>query len=163
MDARGFQIEYKRLILPLGMFALRIVGSVTEAEDVVQTAFLKVWDKVSAGEGISNFKAYMYMTVRNIALDSIKNSHKDELLDENLPVSDEDIDTSDRDARIWRIVDSLPERCRQVLLMSKRDGMTNAQIAEELGISIKTVENQMTKALNKLRGYKDLKILTFFL
>lgn len=162
MDARSFQAEYQKMLLPLGMYALRMVGSVTEAEDVVQGAFMKAWDKVAAGGEIANFKAYMYMAVRNGSLDFLRGARATEELDEEMPVAEEEIDTSERDARIWRIVDSLPPRCREVLLMSKRDGMGNAQIAAELGISVKTVENQMTKALNKLRGYKDLKILTFF-
>ena len=49
-------------------------------------------------------------------------------------------------------VDGLPSRCREVFLMSKRDGLSNVEIAAELGISVKTVENQMTKAFARLRS-----------
>ena len=66
-------------------------------------------------------------------------------------VSESDIDTSERDAKIWRAIGSLPEKCRKVFLMSKQKGMRNDEIAMEMGISIKTVKNQMTKALARLR------------
>ncbi len=94
----------------------------------------------------------MYRAVRNACLSHLRN--KKEFLDETyLPeVSEEDIDTSQRDARIWNAIDSLPEKCREIFLMSKRDGLSNEEIAEELDISIKTVKNQMTKAFSRLRG-----------
>ena len=66
-------------------------------------------------------------------------------------MSDETVDTSQRDARVWKAIDELPERCREVFLLSKHDGLSNEEIAEELGISIKTVKNQMTKAFSRLR------------
>jgi RNA polymerase sigma-70 factor (ECF subfamily) len=77
-------------------------------------------------------------------------------------VSDEDIDLSQRDALLWRAVDALPERCREIFLMSKRDGMSGAEIAEELGISPKTVENQITKAYRSLRDTLNPSIHLFF-
>lgn len=161
MDKYKFQREYERLCLPLGMYALRITESVDDAEDAVQTAFINVWNKVAEGLEIENFKQYMYAAVRNCALTIVRNRSNYAPTEAAADVSAEEIDTSERDARIWRTVDALPERRRTILLMSKRDGMTNAQIAEELCISIKTVENQMTKALSALREHSDLKILTF--
>ncbi len=93
----------------------------------------------------------MYRIVRNEALDFMRRNRPTVGLDE-VPEADEPaIDTSERDARIWRAVDALPERCREVFLMSKRDGLSNSEIAEELGLSEKTVRNQMTKAYSRLR------------
>ena len=78
-------------------------------------------------------------------------------------ISDEDIDTSERDAVLWTAIDALPERCRDIFLMSKRDGMSNAGIAAELGISVKTVENQMTKAFSRLREAGTKSVFPAFL
>lgn len=78
-----------------------------------------------------------------------KNNFED--IDAIPEISEEAIDTSIRDARIWKAIDGLPEKCREIFLMSKRDGFSNQEIADELGISIKTVKNQMTKALSRLR------------
>lgn len=141
------------------MYALRIVDDADVAEDMVQEAFLKAWKHIDVGAGISNFSAFMYRCVRNECLSYIS-TRKDCVGEKFIPdVSDDVIDTSLRDARIWKAIDDLPEKCREVFLMSKRDGYSNDEIADELGISVKTVKNQMTKALSRLRealspGYK---------
>lgn len=93
----------------------------------------------------------IYRCVRNECLTYLsiqENKAGEELIPD---IGEEVIDTSFRDARIWKAIDELPEKCREIFLMSKRDGYSNEEIAEELGISIKTVKNQMTKALNRLR------------
>jgi RNA polymerase sigma-70 factor (ECF subfamily) len=69
------------------------------------------------------------------------------------------------EARLWTAIDSLPEKCRQIFLMSKRDGLKYEEIAEELGLSVNTVRNQISKALNTLKdGAKKIYsfILSFF-
>jgi RNA polymerase sigma-70 factor (ECF subfamily) len=78
-------------------------------------------------------------------------------------VCEEIIDTSFRDARIWKAIDELPEKCREIFLMSKRDGLSNAEIADEMNISIKTVKNQMTKAFTRLRESLSTEHKPFFL
>ncbi len=78
-------------------------------------------------------------------------------------VCEEIIDTSFSDARIWKAIDELPEKCREIFMMSKRDGLTNAEIAEEMNISIKTVKNQMTKAFARLRVSLSTGHMPFFL
>ncbi|MDE6324284.1 MAG: RNA polymerase sigma-70 factor [Paramuribaculum sp.] len=146
-----FEKEFKRLYLPLGMYALRIVGDACDAEDIVQNSFLKVWQSIDDGRQVENFTGLMYRTVRNEALDYLRRCRPTVRLDE-IPEADAPaIDTSERDARIWRAVDSLPEKCREIFLMSKRDGLSNGEIAEELGLSEKTVRNQMSKAYSRLR------------
>ena len=71
----------------------------------------------------------------------------------NMPSDDTDLqEQSEREARLWTEIDSLPTMCRRVFLMSKRDGKRNSDIAETLGISIKTVEAHMHKAYATLRG-----------
>lgn len=151
MTAREFEIGFRGLYLPLGMYAMRIVGDAAEAEDMVQDAFAKAWAYVEEGGDIGNLRAFMYRAVRNACLTHLRD--KREMLGaDSLPeVAEEDIDTSMRDAMIWKAIDSLPDRCREVFLMSKRDGLTNEEIADELGLSIKTVKNQMTKAFARLR------------
>ena len=151
MTTKEFEIFFRKLYLPLGMYALRIVDDADLAEDLVQDAFMKAWFYIENDGEIINFSSFMYKTVRNICLSYLRD--RKEMLDEsNFPeVSEDEIDTSFRDARIWKAIDSLPEKCREVFLMSKRDGLTNEEIAEELGISIKTVKNQMTKAFSRLR------------
>lgn len=149
--------------MPLGMYALRIVDVVDDAEDVVQEAFTKAWRKIEAGVDVGNFKSYMYMAVRNEAI-SLLRSRREQVSVDAVPEPEaEIIDTSERDAALWRAIDALPERCREVFLMSKRDGLKNVEIADELGISEKTVRNQLTKAFERLRGALEPGRKHFFL
>lgn len=133
------------------MYALRLVDDAVVAEDMVQDAFMKAWIYIEKGGEIDNFTAFMYRTLRNVCLSYLRDK-RDMLGEEYIPeVEEEDIDTSFRDAEIWKAIDSLPEKCREIFLMSKRDGLTNEEIADELEISVKTVKNQMTKAFQRLR------------
>ena len=151
MNSSDFDKFFRSLYLPLGMFALRIVEDPDTAEDLVVEAFTKTWQKLESGAPIDNFKAYMYRSVRNECISYIRNK-KETIGLENVPdITEEIVDTSERDARIWKAIDNLPPKCRQVFLLSKQDGLSNEEIANKLGISIKTVKNQMTKAFSRLR------------
>lgn len=151
MTAREFEEYFRKLYLPLGMYALRIVDDADDAEDLVVETFLKTWHQVEEGGEIDNFKAFLYRAVRNECISFLRRK-KETVGVEFIPeVDEETVDTSERDAEIWKAIDQLPEKCREVFLLSKCDGLTNEEIAEELGISIKTVKNQMTKAFSRLR------------
>lgn len=151
MKEKEFDIYFRKLYLPLGMYALRIIGDAGTAEDLVAGAFSKVWHKIAEGLEIENFKSYMYQTVRNECLSYLRNKKETVGLENVGEINDETIDISERDAILWKAIDELPEKCRQVFLLSKRDGLSNDEIAEEMGISVKTVKNQMTKAFSRLR------------
>lgn len=151
MKSSEFDIYFRKLYLPLGMFALRMVEDADVAEDLVSNTFANVWQKMVDGIEIINFKAYLYQSVRNECLVFLRDKKEMVSLDNILEVDEETIDTSERDAKIWKAIDQLPEKCRQVFLLSKRDGLSNEEIAKEMGISIKTVKNQMTKAFSRLR------------
>ena len=145
------------------MYALRLVDDAVIAEDMVQDAFMKAWIYIEKGGEIDNFTAFMYRTLRNVCISYLRDK-RDMLGEEYIPdVEEEDIDTSFRDAEIWKAIDSLPEKCREIFLMSKRDGLTNEEIADELGISVKTVKNQMTKAFQRLREALSGGHIPFFL
>lgn len=150
MDHRYFKQLFDKTYMPLCMYALRILGDTDAADDAVQQAFVSVWERVAAGGGIENPRAYLYRAVRNEALHILPSDLR-EKLDTAPEVTDECMDTSERDAALWKAVDSLPTRCREVFLAAKRDGLTHAEIAEDMGISEKTVEAQITKALRRLR------------
>ncbi len=153
MEVRAFELQYRTLYRPLGMYALRITGDIDSAEDVVQESFAQVWESLNRGTEISDLRRYMYTAVRNNALMAMRGSINKVSFDESysdLPL-EEAIDTSERDSRLWGVIDKLPDQCRNVFLMSKRDGMTYAQIAEELNLSVRTVEHHISKALERLR------------
>ena len=74
---------------------------------------------------------------------------------------EEDILRSERDARLWDAIDRLPPERKKIFLLSKRDGLKYQEIAEELNLSVKTVENQMSKALKALRE-TAIRVYMFF-
>lgn len=151
MTGHEFDIFFRRMYLPLGMFALRIVDDAQSAEDIVEDAFMRAWQQIEEGKEFDDFKAYMYRSVRNGCISFIR-SRKETVGVECIPEADEEtVDTSERDALIWKAIDALPDKCREVFLLSKRDGLSNDEIAEQMEISIKTVKNQMTKAYSRLR------------
>ena len=142
LSPKEFEYQFRCLYRPLNMYALRYTENLDDAEDIVQQAFSDVWEKLVGGTSIQNLKAYMYQTVRNRSLTLITNR-------------------SERDARLWTAIDHLPTERKKIFLLSKRDGLTYQEIATELGISIKTVEHQISKALKTLRE-TAIKIYTFF-
>lgn len=170
MDAKEFEKEYRRLLLPLGMYSLRMVMNVSESEDIVQNVFINTWNMIQSGNTPDNLKSYLYRAVRNASLRFLDKEERDpfEDIESAEDVTDEEIDTSERDARLWKAIEELPDKCRQVFLLCKRDGLTYQQTADTMGVSIKTVENHIHRAMKSLRqayGIKDksVTIPIFFL
>lgn len=161
-----FRLNYR----PLCLYALHYLQDTDLAEDMVQECFTALWEKIKQGFPITNRRAYLYMAVRNRCLDHLRRKG---IPTESLKPYDtygiiEENDAEQRsaiEARLWTAIDSLPEKCRQIFLMSKRDGLKYEEIAEELGLSVNTVRNQISKALNTLKdGAKKIYsfILSFF-
>lgn len=160
-----FERNFKSLYKPLCLYSLRVVNDVSDAEDIVQQAFTEVWSKMSEGLPIENLKAYMYRAVYNRSLSFVSHSLSVRTAESLPEVADEADEASvyeaERDARLWTAIDNLPPGRRTILLMAKRDGMKYQEIADTLQLSVKTIENQMGKALKSLRD-TALRIYTFF-
>ena len=150
----------------LCMFSLHFVGDMDTAEDVVMDCFLKLSERIGHGDEILTPKHYLYQMVRNGSLDKAKYLGQTVQLTEASRTSEDFDDVSERsvrEARLWAAIDSLPPVRREVLLMSKRDGMHNDEISQTLGISVKTVEAHLYKAYKTLRGKaKEIYLLVFF-
>ncbi len=156
-----FQHYYR----PLCLYATHYLHDIDEAEDVVQDCFVKLISRSIMPE---NIKAFLYTSVRNACIDRLRRQSPidTEISPSDLSgtISDDQAqESSFREAELWTAIELLPERCREIFLMSKRDGMTYREIAEELNLSEKTVEHQISKALKTLRGKKDDFLADFFL
>ena len=110
MTIREFETYFTRLYLPLGMYALRIVDNADDAEDIVENTFMKAWQIVSSGSEIENFNSYIYRCVRNECISFLRGRKELEDIDSISEICEEVIDTSFRDARIWKAIDELPEK-----------------------------------------------------
>ena len=156
-----FRYHYR----PLCIFALHYLKDIDASEDVVQEAFALLWEKLSAGEKVVNQKGYLYSIVKNRSLDILrKGGLTGEAISLDGSVDDIEeptVEDAEVEARLWTAIDTLPEKCREIFLMSKRDGLRQEEIAQELGVSLQTVKNQVSKALKILKD-GAVKIYTFF-
>lgn len=169
-NVNGIDLTFQQYYRPLCLYALHYLHDVDEAEDVVQDCFVRLlesgkYDALCQPSSESRslttqLKSFLYASVRNACIDRLR--CKNPVLQDVSPsdlqgvVSDEQaVDSSSREAELWTAIEQLPDRCREIFLMSKRDGMTYREIAEELDLSEKTVEHQISKALKILRGRKN--------
>ena len=136
-----------------------------EAEDIVQETFVSLWDKREQWGTIKSVKAYLYTAVRNNCLTRIRDAKPTTPIDEGFMdeslTEDEQMERAEMEARIWRMIDELPERRREIFLMAKRDGLRYKEIAEQTGLTVKSVENHVLRAMQSLRE-KDFKAYLFF-
>lgn len=151
-----FRAFYERLC----QYAHSIIKDADDAEEVVQTIFLNLWEKRNDFEIALSLKAYLYRAVHNHCLNRIKHlnvreAHKSYSLYYQADAQEsimEAIYGNELEDRIERAVSGLPEQCQRVFRMSRFDELKYQEIADELGVSIKTVENQIGKALRILRS-----------
>ncbi len=147
-----FKLYYR----PLCMYIIHYVNNIDTAEDIAQDSFTAYWEKLNKGDKIENVKAYLYATARNKSIDYLK--EQTSFISLSVPANLEETLTDDEaeecsciEARMWTAIDALPERCREVFLLHKRDGMKYKDIAERFHISVNTVDNHISKALRLVR------------
>ena len=155
-----FQWMYR----PLCLYALNITESYEDSEDIVQQIFVELLEKAVVGSlEVGNMKGYLYTVVRNRAVKYVKKEQEKVSVESAMYLTDENIlsISVEEEALVWNWIDALPTERRNIFLMAKQQGMKYKEIAEQLDISVKTVEGQMGKALKTLRD-KAIKIYLFF-
>jgi len=156
-DKTVFESVFKEHYAPLVSFAYRYLQDQDEAEEIVQETFYKLWSKADSLDIKTTIKAYLFGAVRNACLNHIKHvkvvrEHEAYSKSVNKEGYAEDpLKLSELQERVNSAIDKLPEKCKEVFLLSRMEEKKYKEIAETLGISIKTVENQMGKALKVLR------------
>ncbi|MBI1184163.1 RNA polymerase sigma-70 factor [bacterium] len=152
----AFEELFRSMYSRLCAYAYQYLKSSEEAEELVQDVFFMLWEKRHSIQIDSSVSAYLFSTVRNRSLNVL--SHlKVVARHEQEAVQHADLETQggyeqeELGQLIALAVDKLPIERRKVFYMSKYEGKKYLEIAEELGISVKTVENQMGKALKFLR------------
>jgi len=137
---------------------LRLVKVPEVSEDIAQEVFLDLWRKRERLQVRVSLGAYLVQAARNKALNHLRDHRMDrqseEITDRQWLVEARalsQLQANDLQERIDALLDRLPERCRLVFVLSRFEELTNKEIAREMGITEKTVENQMNKALRLLR------------
>ncbi|MCW5923199.1 MAG: RNA polymerase sigma-70 factor [Saprospiraceae bacterium] len=157
-DESAFDAVFRRWYEPLCQYACRMTDSdIDEAEDIVQQVFVKIWEQRERLAIEWSLKAYLYKTVHNAALNRIRASQtRSKYLDFNAAQLDNkqalpDDHASELGEHLQKALDLLPPQCRHIFELSRFEELKYREIADHLGISIKTVETQMGKALRILR------------
>jgi RNA polymerase sigma-70 factor, ECF subfamily len=162
----------------LVLFAQKFTGDVQVSQDIVQDAFLKLWENSPSLESYEMPKAYLFQSVKNSCLNyirhiKIRHSAEAKLINRFLEAEKASFLESgdpmqsllelDVHEKIDDIIASMPEKCRQVFLLSRHEGLKNKEIADQMGVSVKMVEKQISKALLILRmhlsGYFSLALV----
>lgn len=136
-------------------YANVFVGSYDQSEDIVQTVFIQLWSNNKIFD-LEDPTPYLLRCVKYKCMDYLKlRKPVTSLVEMDLPIIDMQQDLSFEEDNVEAIfaflTAQLPKKTRQVFLMSRKQGMTYQEIAEELGVSPKTVENQMGNALRRMR------------
>ncbi len=145
------------------------------SEEIVQDIFVYIWGNKEKLNISTSVKAYLYSASKLKSLNYLRDSKNQKRIIDHLgkitthdtvELNDSFADTDDFRKILDTAIEQLPDKCREIFLLSKKEELSNKEIADRLGVSLKTVENQMTIALKKLREcllpYRD-KIFLFFL
>lgn len=166
----AFEKVFKMYFKNLHAFAYTFMKNDDIAEEIVQNVFFRIWEKRDQLQIDDSLKAYLYRAVHNESLNHLKHlkvkssfqlQYSDHMESSNSDVSNEMI-ASELENNIQKAINELPQQCRTIFQMSRYEQLKYHQIADHLNISIKTVENQMGKALKVLRS-KLVEYLPFLL
>lgn len=154
-DEDAFKQIYKRYAPGLYAAAYNLFRDKPICEDLIQELFADLWIK-RKNLNIKSLKPYLYTSVKNRALMAMR-SGRTMLNETALEKLIADYATDDRlnirelNDVLNKSIDNLPDKCREIFQLSRNEHLSNKEIAERLNISVKTVENQMTIALRRLR------------
>ena len=157
IDEHAFELVFREYHQLLCNYAYTFVRDKDEAEEIVQSVFLILWEKRSVLQVQQSVKAYLLGMVRNGSLNALKHNkvrqkQADEAKGAGEPTTQLAL-TDELEQRITVAMSQLPEQCRLVFQMSRMEDLKYTEIAGQLNISIKTVENHMVKALRIMRQY----------
>ncbi|WP_114937706.1 RNA polymerase sigma-70 factor [Mucilaginibacter endophyticus] len=168
-DEATFEKVYKHFIRPLHVYAISILRDEDTAKGMVQNVFMRLWERKERLNISGSIKAYLYGAVYNECLNNLRHqkvkiNHQQHVVYMTKDKVDEGtgMELLDLKEKLQQALNDLPEKCRTVFQLSRFEDLKYQEIADELGISIKTVENQMGKALKTLR-FKLVDYLPLFI
>jgi RNA polymerase sigma-70 factor (ECF subfamily) len=159
---KGNSVVFKQVFMSnyesLCRYAFTILKNAEEAEDVVQSMFVKLWEKREELEVKHSIRSYLFKAIYHQCINQLE--HRTVKLKHQLHIAHEmHAETQlpgtfqhELEENIIAAINSLPEQCRIIFMMSRYDELRYAEIAAHLNISVNTVENQISKALKILRA-----------
>ena len=173
-DTLAFDKLFSKYGKHLYHFSYGYLKSKEEAEEVVQEVFLRIWRNRKDLKPELSFKAYLFKIAYHYILELFErlkrqNSYKDQIIDESLRFTDdlnERVNYQILLEKVEKLIGQLPSRQKEIIIKRKKEGIPVKQIAEQLGITPKTVENHLTEALKKIKkglGEEDISAMLFFM
>jgi len=164
-DKKRFEVFYKKYYRPLFTVAYRYVGNTEIAEEIVHDVFITIWNKADQLNIQSSMKSYLFRSIVNSSLNHIKKektkSEKQSAYEiavgqELDNVGDE---TNEAEEKLLKgledALELLPDKCKQVMYLSRFGKLKQQDIADQMEISIKTVKNHLTYGFKKLREHLE--------
>lgn len=153
-DMEAFRKIYESFCEPLYRFAYSYLKDSFEAEEIVQDVFLKVWEKREEVDEQKSFKSYLYRITVNKVFNELKHRVVKQKYEQHAIGFDQHtgetpestIQFQELNKKIENLLNLLPEQQRNIFILSRWKGLSNAEIAESLNLSIRTVENQIYRA-----------------
>ena len=172
-DVEAFDLIYDKYSRKLYAFGLKYLGSTDEAEELVQSVFLKLWENYKILKKESSFKSYLFTIAYNDICklfrkrNYLKKYVSDTLYENSQSFSETEdgIDYKSVLERVQQIVDKLPERHKTIFLKSRQEGKSTKEIAEEVGLSSGTIDNYISESLKFIRARlhkENLPVLLLF-
>jgi RNA polymerase sigma-70 factor (family 1) len=172
-DVEAFDLIYEKYSVKLYNFGLKYLRSTAEAEELVQSVFLKLWENYRSLKKESSFKSYLFTIAYNdICKLFRKRNYRQKFIDDTLYESshssseaEDGIDYQSVLDQVQQIIDNLPERQKTIFLKSRQEGKSAKEIAEEVGLSPGTIDNYISEALKFIRSRlnkESLPVLLFF-
>ncbi len=158
-NERVFEVIFRKYYQSLCNYANSMLREIDEAEEVVQNLFSGIWEKRTELEISISLKSYLYRAVHNHCLNRIKHlkireeyqQYGNSYYESSYESVSQSVMKNELERKIEEAIDKLPEQCRLIFRLSRFEELKYHEIAEQLGISPKTVENQIGKALKILR------------
>lgn len=158
-DRKAFEHIFRTYYQDLCRFGVTYVKDMDVSEELVQQIFINIWERRYELSISTSMKSYLFTAVRNKSFNYLKlqlpKEYKKVDIDDvgfiDTSNKEEDIVFEDLKEYVAKAIDTLPGKCKTIFNLSRNSGLTYKEIAEELDISVKTVENQIGIALKKLR------------
>jgi RNA polymerase sigma-70 factor (ECF subfamily) len=161
-DEKAFMSFFDLYFNKVYQFIFKFIKEKTESEDLAQIVFIKIWEKRVILKDVQSINGYVFTIAHRIVIDHFRlSSTKNNILTANQPydetssshLTSDDLLKSHEFEKIYnKALKALPAKRKVIFILSRHEGLSNQQIADKLGISVKTVENQMTSALFYLKN-----------
>lgn len=165
-DEQIFEAYYKANYRLFFLASCKYLRDPEAAEEIVNDVFIRIWEDALTLDIQASLKFYIYRAVVNQSLNALdkrkRERQRHEELKEDLSAAEEWEEMEDNELKLkfYKAIDELPDHCRKVFKLSRFEGLKQQEIADRLGISIKTVKNHITRAMKDLHkvlfDYKHL-------